>query len=57
MLQELILHLSSTKSLKHDNINKLCLWIIEEHICFILTPDPVSKLRHGTHAQQYTLFT
>ena len=36
MLQKLILH--SIKSLKRDKITKLCLWILEAHSCFILTP-------------------
>ena len=26
------------KTLKRDNIHKLCLWILEEYICLILTP-------------------
>ena len=35
MLLELILHLHFTKSLKRDNIDNLCLKILEENICLI----------------------
>ena len=56
MLQKIILHLHFIKSLKRDIIYELCLWIIEEYACFILTHWDVSKLKYGTHEQECILF-
>ena len=53
--QKLILYLHFTKSLKRDNIYKLCLWILEEHSCLIKTLLHVQKLKYDAHAQEYTL--
>ena len=37
MVPKLKLHEHVTKSPEHDNIYKLCLGMLEEHICLILT--------------------
>ena len=34
------------KSFKHDNVYKLCLGLVEEHICLVLTPQLVLRLRY-----------
>ena len=34
---KLKLNIHLTKSLKHDHIYKVCLYMLEEHICLILT--------------------
>ena len=52
----MILQLHFTKVLKRDNIYKLCLCIIEEHSCLILTALACAKLRYDTHVPEYTLF-
>ena len=38
------LHIHFTKSLKRDNIYKLCLWKLGEHNCVILTSYHVQRL-------------
>ena len=52
MPQKLNLYIHFTKSSQHDNIYKLCLWMLEEHSCLILTPKHVSTLRYRAHAQK-----
>ena len=39
------------KSPKRGNIYKLCLWMLEEHNCLILTSENVPELRYRKHAQ------
>ena len=36
--KKLILHLHLTKSLKRDNVYKLCLRLLQDIICLVLTP-------------------
>ena len=45
-------HIHFTKSPKHDNIYKLCLWMLEEHSRLILTSLDVPTLRYRAHAQK-----
>ena len=44
------LHVHFTKSLKRDNIYKLCLLKLLEHNCVILTTLPCTTLRYRAHA-------
>ena len=46
MLRKLILdkHVHSSKSLKRNNIHKLCLWITEELSCLILHVHPTAAV-------------
>ena len=38
---------------KCDNVYKLCLWLQEEHICLVLTPLLVLRLRYRACAWKY----
>ena len=44
-----------TKLPKRDNIYKLCLYMLEEHNCLLLTLQHVPKLRYRAYAQKYNL--
>ena len=55
MVRKLKLHIHFTQSPKRDNIYKLCLWMLEEHKCLILTSQLVAKLRYRAHAQNVNL--
>ena len=51
MPQKFKLNIHFTKSSKHDNVYKFCLWMPEEHKCLILTSWHVPKLRYRAHAK------
>ena len=55
MLQKVILHLYFTKSLKRNDIYKFCLRTLKEHICLVITPQHVLRLRSSACAGQYEL--
>ena len=56
MPKKLKLHTHFTKSSKRENIYKLCLWMLEEHTCFILTPSVfLYMLRYKAHATNVNL--
>ena len=52
MPPKLKLYIHFTKSSKHDNIYKLCLWMLEEQSYLILTPWRVPTLIYRAHAQK-----
>ena len=48
--RKVIVHLNFTKALKCEYVYKLCLWILEEHVCLILTNQHVLRLKYrGTY--------
>ena len=51
MPQKLKLYIQFTKSFKHNNIYKLCLWMLEELSYLILTFWRVPTLIYRAHAQ------
>ena len=52
MTPQLKLHIHFSKSPKHDNIYKLCLWMLEEHDRLILRSKHVLMLRYRAHARK-----
>ena len=57
MPPRLKLHIHYTKSLKRDNIYKLCLWMPEEHNRLVLTSWHFPKLRYRAKCIPFLHFT
>ena len=53
VIEKLIIYLHFTKSLKHDSIYKLCLWLLGEHIYLVLVLAHVKAPIYSTHVQDY----